>query len=62
LKKFTPKIDSIKINREQTKRTLDIDGIDAISAITTSFIPSSFEITLNGLNALSALKAFKAWN
>ena len=50
------------MNNEHTSNTLDIDGIDAMSAITTSFMPSSFEMTLSGRNALKALKAFNAEN
>ena len=37
-----------------------MEGIDAIKDITTNFIPSFFEITLNGLSARKALNAFKA--
>ena len=55
-------MDTIIMKREQTNKTLLIDGIDAINAMTTNFIPSSLEITLNGLNALRALRAFNALN
>ena len=50
------------MNKKHTKSTFDIDGIDAIKAITTSFIPSFLEITLKGLSALKALSAFNAAN
>ena len=53
-------IEKIKMNNPQTRITFAIDGIDAIKAVTTNFIPSSFEITLSGLRALKALNAFKA--
>ena len=52
-------MEKIKMKRKQTKRTLDMEGIDAINDITTSFIPSSFEMTLKGLSARKALNAFK---
>ena len=51
-------MEKIKIKREQTSKTLDMDGIEAIRAMTTSFIPSSLEITLRGLKARNDLKAF----
>ena len=54
-------IEKMRIKIKQTKRTLNIPGIDAIKDITTSFIPSFFDITLNGLSALKALNAFKDW-
>ena len=53
-------MEKIRMKRKQTKRTLDIEGTDAIRDITTSFIPSSLEITLNGLSARKARNAFKA--
>ena len=53
-------MEAIKMNNEHTRSTLDMDGIDAMSAITTSFIPSSFEMTLRGLNARNALNALSA--
>tara|TARA_B110000285_G_C15001339_1_gene551581 strand:+ start:765 stop:1019 length:255 start_codon:yes stop_codon:yes gene_type:complete len=57
---LTPMIAKMSITREQTTTTFDIDGMDASNAFTTSFIPSSFEMTLSGLSALNALRAFKA--
>ncbi len=62
MKLLTPIIEKININKEHTSSTLVIDGIEAIKAITTNFIPSLFEITLSGLKALNALKAFKAYS
>ena len=57
---MTPIIANINMNKPHTSKTLAIDGMDAMSAITTSFIPSSFEMTLRGRNALNALRAFNA--
>jgi hypothetical protein len=61
LKILTPIIAKMSMTNEQTKSTFVIEGIDARRAFTTNFIPSSLEMTLNGLNALSALNAFKAY-
>jgi len=60
LKKLTPIIEKIKINSEHTRSTFDIEGIEARRAFTISFMPSSLEMTLKGLNALRALKALRA--
>ena len=60
MKKLTPMIEKIKINSEHTRRTFDIEGIEARRAFTINFMPSSLEMTLRGLNALSALKALRA--
>jgi len=53
-------IENTKTNKEATSMTLIIDGSEAVKAITTSFIPSSLEMTLNGLKHLKALRAFSA--
>jgi nucleosome binding factor SPN SPT16 subunit len=60
LKKLTPIIEKIRMNREQTRSTFFIEGRDARRAFTTNRIPSFLDITRNGLKALSALRAFKA--
>ena len=62
LKQFTPMMENTNMKSEATSNTFVIDGNDAVRAITTSFIPSSFEITLKGRKALRALKAFKDQN
>ncbi len=59
---MTPIIAKIKTTREHTSITLVIDGIDANKALTTSFIPSFYEITLNGLRALKALNALRPYS
>lgn len=51
-------MEKIKMKREQTSKTFDMEGIEAIRAMTTNFIPSSLEITLSGLKARNDLKAF----
>jgi hypothetical protein len=55
-------IPKIRMNKEQTSRTLVIEGRDAIRALVTSLIPSFLEIILRGLRALNALRALRAWS
>ena len=50
-------IEKIKMKREHTSKTFDMEGIEAMRAMTTNFIPSSFEMTLSGLKARNDLKA-----
>jgi hypothetical protein len=62
LKKFTPPIEKIRMNREHTSKTLVIEGRDAKRALTTNFMPSFLEIILRGLSALNALSALRAYS
>ena len=55
-------IEKIRMNREQTRRTLVIDGSEASKAFTTKRIPSSLLITLRGLNPRNDLNDFSAYN
>jgi len=48
------------MNKEQTRSTFVIEGIEARRAFTIKRIPSFLEITLSGLKALNALRAFNA--
>ena len=51
---------NISMTREHTTTTLDMEGIEANRALTTSFMPSSLEMTLRGRRALRALSALSA--
>ena len=53
-------IENINQNTKQTSRTLKIDGIAPINALTTTRMPSNLESAFNGLNARNVLMDLNA--